>query len=101
MQYPCLKCGMKHILLAEGFVAEVALGYPEHGWYILGQMSQAENEMAADLPELSGRIREARLVFEDLYIAWLVTEGSKALAFPDFKAFILEISALIVEDAKP
>lgn len=61
----CLMCVRKHIAKAQILLTEAELGYPAHFWIALGNLSEAEDESIKDYPELSKKIREARLIIQD------------------------------------
>lgn len=63
----CLICVRKHISKAIVLLSETNLGYPEHFWLAMGNLSEAEDESIKAFPELATKIREYRghLIFKD------------------------------------
>jgi hypothetical protein len=65
-------CGVKHISKAIILLSEAQLGYPVHFYLALGNLSEAEDELVLEYPELANKIRDLRLeIMED------VSEGVK------------------------
>ena len=56
---------MKHISKAAVVESEIRLGYPDHVMYIIGNLSEAEDEIAAADLELAADTRDLRLKFQD------------------------------------
>lgn len=83
MRESCKSCILKHLSKAEILLSESKLGYPEHFWLALGNLSEAEDEAVAEFPEIANKIRELRLDIE--------TECSKPGA-------ILEMIRKVVEE---
>ena len=65
MRSYCLHCTLKHIGKAVILLSEAKLGYPEHLYLAIGNLSEAEDECLIEHPELAERIREIRLEIED------------------------------------
>lgn len=61
----CMHCTLKHIGKAIVLLSEAKLGYPEHLYIAIGNLSEAEDECLIEHPELAERIREIRLRIED------------------------------------
>ena len=63
----CLICVRKHISKAIVLLSETSLGYPQHFWLAMGNLSEAEDESIRAYPELATKIREYRghLIFKD------------------------------------
>ena len=60
----CLMCVRKHISKAIVLLSESSLGYPQHKWLAMGNLSEAEDESIRNYPELATKIREYRLKIE-------------------------------------
>jgi len=72
MRDSCIMCGVKHISKAIILLSEAQLGYPVHFYLALGNLSEAEDELVLEYPELANKIRDLRLeIMED------VSEGVK------------------------
>lgn len=65
MRSKCLHCTLKHIGKAIVLLSESELGYPEHLYIALGNLSEAEDECLIAYPELAEEIREIRLDIEE------------------------------------
>jgi hypothetical protein len=65
MRPSCLNCARKHLAKAEITLHESKQGYPSHFWLCMGNMSEAEDELLRDYPELSNAIRNERKLLED------------------------------------
>jgi hypothetical protein len=65
MRSYCLHCTLKHIGKAVILLSEAKLGYPEHLYLAIGNLSEAEDECLIEHPELAEQIREIRLEIED------------------------------------
>lgn len=61
----CLSCGKKHIAKAIILLSESKLGYPLHKWLALGNLSESEDELIDDYPDIATRIRQARIDIEN------------------------------------
>lgn len=57
---PCLLCVRKHLASAMCYLTESKLGYPDHIWRVIGQLSLAEDECVNKLPKLAIDIRVIR-----------------------------------------
>jgi hypothetical protein len=64
MRESCKNCILKHLSKAEILLSEAELGYPEHFWLALGNLSEAEDEAVAEYPEIAKEIRDLRLDIE-------------------------------------
>ena len=83
MRISCLECVCKHVGQAAVLMHEAEKGYPHHFIYAMGHLAEAEDEAAADYPELKERIYAMRksyqkgedvdidLLIEDLYKMWV------------------------------
>ena len=65
MRKPCYDCFLKHISKAAVTECETKLGYAEHLMYVIGNLSEAEDEIYGFSPELSNRTRDLRLKLMD------------------------------------
>ena len=65
MRPSCLNCARKHLAKAEITLHESKQGYPSHFWLCMGNMSEAEDELLRDYPELSNAVRNERKLLED------------------------------------
>jgi hypothetical protein len=54
----CLDCVRKHLSTAWTFINETHLGYPEHRWLAVGELTHASLESADQYPEFSKKIRD-------------------------------------------
>jgi len=63
MRKPCYDCCLKHLSKAAVISSETALGYPEHCMYIIGNLSEAEDEIQGFSLEMASAIREVRLKY--------------------------------------
>lgn len=61
----CPRCAIKHLGKAKILMDEARLGYPHHVWFALANMSEAEDEIVALMPEQAEKIRLARKELED------------------------------------
>ena len=64
MRNSCLSCALKHITQSSILLSESEKGYPNHYWYSLGHLAEAEDELVKDFPDLANIIRNARIVLE-------------------------------------
>lgn len=62
--------------------SEAKLGYPEHIWHMLANMSEAEDEIVDVMPDEAAEIRAERLAMEDALRAGDTTYR------PDFKRLL-------------
>lgn len=82
MRESCLECVMKHVGKAAVLIHELR-DYPFHFIYVIGNLSEAEDECEKDYPELRDRIYQVRKSYQrgetididnlvrDLYEMWL------------------------------
>lgn len=56
----CLICVRKHLSKAVVLLSETNLGYPQHFWLAMGNLSEAEDEAVKAYPALATKIREYR-----------------------------------------
>lgn len=71
----CIDCGRKHLGKARSKMLEARLGYPRHAWYAVAELSEAEDELVQEYPEVAAEIRRARLsLIESLDPATSVAE---------------------------
>lgn len=61
----CLLCAVKHVSRAKILMGETFLGYPEHFFDALGELSMAETELVDEFKPLAGEIRAERLKLQD------------------------------------
>lgn len=54
----CLDCVRKHLATAFTFLNETHLGYPEHRWLAVGELTHASLEAADLYPEFANKIRD-------------------------------------------
>jgi len=64
MRNSCLVCVRKHIAKAIILLSESKLGYPQHLYLALGNLSEAEDEAVNTYPAFANRIRNCRLRIE-------------------------------------
>lgn len=57
----CPRCSIKHIAQARALMKEISKGYPEHVWYAMGHLAEAEDEIVDYMPEEANTIRDQRL----------------------------------------
>lgn len=81
MRDSCIECVMKHVGKAAVLIHELR-DYPFHYIYVIGNLSEAEDECERDYPELRDRIYCMRKAFqrgeeidleqlvEDIYEQW-------------------------------
>jgi hypothetical protein len=62
---PCPNCGRKHIAEAVVSLQETSLGYPDHAWLAIGQLSHAEAELIGRYPDIAAKVREMRKDIEN------------------------------------
>lgn len=60
----CLKCVRKHLSQAHALLCEMKKGYPEHYFFAIGHMAEAEDECVMDHPGLAAYIRNLRMQLE-------------------------------------
>jgi hypothetical protein len=61
MRKPCYDCCLKHLGKAMVLSSETGLGYPEHCAFIVGNLSEAEDEIFGFSKEIAEEIRQVRL----------------------------------------
>lgn len=64
MRKSCLSCALKHIAQASVLLSESFKGYPNHFWFSLGHLAEAEDELIRDYKDISNLIRDVRLTLE-------------------------------------
>jgi hypothetical protein len=57
----CIQCALKHIGQARALMLETCKGYPEHVWFAMGHLAEAEDETVHRHAELANVIRNERL----------------------------------------
>jgi len=65
MRSVCIHCALKHVGKAIVLISESQLGYPEHLYIALGNLSEAEDEILQKYPYLAEKIRNIRLQIEE------------------------------------
>ena len=60
----CLMCVAKHLGQARALSLEICKGYPEHYFFALGHMAEAEDECVKEFPRLAAFIRDQRLQWQ-------------------------------------
>jgi len=61
MRSTCPDCGRKHIAEAIVSLGEARLGYLDHVWLAIGQLSHAEQELIERFPDIALYLREQRI----------------------------------------
>ena len=61
MRESCRECACKHIAQARVLLLEKDKGYPEHYWFAMGHLAEAEDELVRDFPEETRLVRAERL----------------------------------------
>ena len=61
MRESCRECACKHIAQARVLLLETNKGYPEHYWFAMGHLAEAEDELVKDFPEEMALVRAERL----------------------------------------
>lgn len=79
----CILCACKHLAQARALLLELKKGYPEHFWFSLGNLAEAEDELVVEFPELANRIRGERKQLE-MYPKYM----------PDFKQLVLDVATV-------
>jgi len=74
---------------------EAVLGYPQHYWYALSHLAEAEAELVAEHPHLAGLVRGARKELE-IYPRHVVPFTELLLKVANFGGY--DITELLVED---
>jgi hypothetical protein len=62
-------CAAKHVARAKVLMGETFLGYPEHYFDALGEMSMAETELVQSFPDVAATVRSYRLLLQDNALA--------------------------------
>ena len=57
----CLDCCRKHLGKAISQLGEAALGYPDHFWLAMANLSEMEEESLAEYPDFAAMVREIRI----------------------------------------
>ena len=60
----CPLCALKHLAEAHEYLRELTSGYPEHFFYALGAMSQAEAHLAGEYGDVAAMVRYHRKKLE-------------------------------------
>ena len=61
MRKSCRECACKHIAQARVLLLETSKGYPEHYWFAMGHLAEAEDELVKDFPDEMAMVRTERL----------------------------------------
>jgi hypothetical protein len=61
MRESSTECACKHIAQTRVLLLEKAKGYPEHYWFAMGHLAEAEEELVKDFPEKTALVRAERL----------------------------------------
>jgi len=61
----CLQCVAKHLGQAHVLLKETCKGYPEHYFFAVGHLAEAEDECVLKYPALAAFLRDLRLQLED------------------------------------
>jgi hypothetical protein len=61
MRESCRECACKHIAQARVLLLEKSKGYPEHYWFAMGHLAEAEDELVEAFPEETALVRAERL----------------------------------------
>lgn len=85
MRKPCYDCCIKHLSKAVVLSSETRLGYPQHSMYIIGNLSEAEDEICGFSVEIADAIRDVRLKYMVDMLYNIV---------PECEALYLEVLAL-------
>lgn len=64
MRPSCLDCARKHLAKAGILMCEARLGYAQHKWLAIGNMSEAEDELLVRYEGHARTIREHRKAYE-------------------------------------
>ena len=65
MRDTCIQCCAKHLGQARALLMETCKGYPEHYFYALGHLAEAEDECVMWFPSLAAFLRDLRMQLED------------------------------------
>lgn len=60
----CVLCALKHVAQARALMLEACRGYPEHYWFALGHLAEAEDELVLGYPDLANTVRAHRKELE-------------------------------------
>lgn len=58
-------CAVKHIAQARVLIIEANKGYPQHYFFCLGHLAEAEDELVTDHPALCSMVRGVRKMLEN------------------------------------
>ncbi len=61
----CPRCARKHLCKAKVIATESLVGHPADYWDVIGNLSEAEDHVAARMPAVAGAIRSERKVLEN------------------------------------
>lgn len=73
-KHQCLSCCLKHLASALVISGEIKTGYdlPEYHLYLLGNLAEAQEQVAITRPKLANQIRNLRLdIFGDGGVAYI------------------------------
>ena len=80
MRPSCLDCVRKHLGQAAVLIDEVAAGYTDYKWLVVGHLAEAEAESMHDWADLAYIIRERRLLYmstDTLSVLPLIKEADR------------------------
>lgn len=103
MRNSCLSCALKHLAQSSILLSESVKGYPNHFWFSLGHLAEAEDELVKDFPQMSNMIRDNRVALEKdnkfkIDFDLIIEKISKLKEGGDVKAFSEPIVVKSVED---
>lgn len=81
-RHQCFSCALKHLASALVIASEIQTGYdtPEYALYLLGNLAEAQEQIACRTPALANRIRKLRLsIFGDGGTPDLTSEALKKM----------------------
>lgn len=84
MRQSCPKCVCKHIAQAIVLMHEYynnQINYAHHKWLAIGHLAEAETESCIERPDLSIRIRDARLLIQETGPIELITLLKEAVSW--------------------
>ena len=84
----CIQCACKHIAQARVLLLEARKGYPEHYFFALGHLAEAEDELGKDYERLANLVRVDRKILED-QDDWITRQEPH---WPDFSLLILRVA---------
>ena len=61
----CVLCACKHVAQARVLLLEALRGYPEHYWFAMGHLAEAEEELVKDFSVLADLVRGHRKRLEE------------------------------------